>query len=359
MYFIKSLLYGIPVGIALVLELAISTSTASPMMPQPVSVSRFTPPALKKGETEPRLASFFQAGLIHFPEVSPELKFRAYSSSPFQWTKKRPISCSRFQPTLAMSQGINSLADWDMNQPCLFEDGEEQTEYQIAPSVLAALDAEAQPQVLNRNTQLKQSNPPPPPTNPDSSAAGGRRAPSACPQDAGAATTGPALTALSPTTKPGLTLAERPTFLVYVPKTSAKNAEFSLRSREGRGVYRTTVALTNTPDIISISLPAQAPPLAVGKQYTWSLAVICNPNDRVDDQFVTSMVQRSELDPTRWSQIQQSPPKEQVSLYQKADAWYDALTVLFELQRTQPNDPSVRAMWRELLQSGGVSTMIK
>lgn len=211
---------------------------------------------------------------------------------------------------------------------------------------------------LVKHSQLKQSTPPPPPTNPDSSVAGGRRAPAACPQDAEVATGGAALTALSPTTKPGLTLAERPTFLVYVPKTSAENAEFSLRSREGRGVYRTTVALSNTPDLISISLPAQTPPLEVGKQYTWSLAIICNPNDRVDDQFVTGTVQRTELAPTQLSQIQQASAKEQVSLYQNADAWYDALAVLFELQRSQPNDPSIRAMWQEFLRSGGVSTMI-
>ncbi len=291
MYFIKSLLCSIPIGIALTLELAIPHSATSLTIAQYFSVRSFTSRRapiipLFKGDTEPLLAPLFKGG----------------------WGD------------------------------------------QTVPNVAQVSEV--------KHTQLKQSNPPPPPTNPDSSAAGGRRDPMACPQDAGAATTGPALTAFSPTTKPGLTLAERPTFLVYVPKTSADNAEFSLRSRDGRGVYRTTVALTNTPDIMSITLPAQAPPLEVGKQYTWSLAVICNQNDRVEDRFVTGTVQRTELDATRWKQIQQASPKEQVSLYQKADAWYDALAVLFELQRTQPNDPSITAMWREFLQSGGVSTMI-
>jgi hypothetical protein len=307
MYFIKSLLCSIPVGIALTLELAISNSTASALMPQYFSISRFTPRRsplipLFKGETKPLLVPLFKG------------------------------------------EGR----------------GDQTEKYQLSPSLLATqLDTQAQPQVLKvKDTQLKQSNPPPPPENPDSSAPGGRRAPTACPQDAGSATAGLPLTAFSPTTKPGLTVAERPTFLVYVPKTSAENAEFSLRSRDGRGVYRTTVALTNTPDIMSITLPAQAPPLEVGKQYTWSLAVICNPNDRVEDRFVTGTVQRTELDATRRSQIQQASPKEQVSLYQKADAWYDALTVLFELQRTQPNDPNISATWREFLQAGGVSSMI-
>ena len=48
-----------------------------------------------------------QDGLIHCSAARPELKFRANSSSPLKWTKRRFISCSRFQPTLAMSQGIH------------------------------------------------------------------------------------------------------------------------------------------------------------------------------------------------------------------------------------------------------------
>lgn len=203
-------------------------------------------------------------------------------------------------------------------------------------------------------TQLAQSNPPPPPKNPGSSSPGGRRDSSACPQDADTATTEQGLTALSPTTKPGITLAERPTFFVFVPKTSAKTAEFSLRDRKGSGVYRTTLDLTKTAGIMSVNLPDQAPALEVGQEYLWSFAVICNPNDRIDDRFVTGTVQRITLEPTRLRQIQQAPPKERVSLYQKADVWYDAIAVLFELKRTQPNDPSIHTSWREFLQSGGV-----
>ncbi len=227
----------------------------------------------------------------------------------------------------------------------------------FAPSTASL--AQVQPQVLKlKNTQLKQTNPPPPPDNPDSSAAGGRRDPTSCPQDAIAPKTNPLLTALSPTTKPGSTLAERPTFLVYVPKTSAQNAEFSLRSRDGRGVYRMTIALTNTPNLISISLPAQATPLEVGKKYTWSFAIICNPSDRLEDKFVEGMVQRTEIDPTRLAKIQQTPPNQRLALYQENGIWYDAIALLFELKRAQPNDSSLNTIWREFLRSCGINTMI-
>lgn len=228
----------------------------------------------------------------------------------------------------------------------------------ITPNTAIELYGSQNPLIANvKKTQLAQSNPPPPPTNPGSSSAGGRRDPSSCPQDPGAVT-GPLLTALSPTAKPGFTLVERPTFLVYVPKTSAKNADFSLRSRSGQGVYRTMVALTNTPALIRITLPTQSTPLERGKLYTWSFAIICNPDDRLDDRFVTGMVQRIELDPTRLRQVQQAAPKEQAILYQKADIWYDALAVLFQLNRRQRSEPDMRKAWRELLQAGGVDTMI-
>ncbi|MDF5720278.1 MAG: DUF928 domain-containing protein [Rhizonema sp. PD37] len=232
----------------------------------------------------------------------------------------------------------------------------------IVPYVKAAeLDARGQQQI----SKVKDANPkpsiyppPPPPRNPDSSVPGGRRDRTACPQDTEAVTTGPLLTALSPINKPGLTLAERPTFLVYVPKTSAKTAEFSLRNQNGSGVYRTTFALTNTPGIVTISLPSNAPPLEIKKRYTWSFAVICNQSDRVEDQFVTGIVQRTELDPTRLRQIEQAVLNQRVLLYQKADIWYDALPILLKLRRSQPNDSSIGAIWREFLQSGGVDVMI-
>ena len=211
-------------------------------------------------------------------------------------------------------------------------------------------------QVQAKQIQLAQSNPPPPPTNPGSSSAGGRRDSSACPQDPIAAS--PLLTALSPTTTPGLTLEEHPTFLVYVPGTRAKNAEFSLRDREGRGIYRITVALTHTPNLISVSLPAQAAALEVGKPYTWAFAVICNPDDRLEDRFVTGSVQRAALDATRLRQIEQADPRQRLALYQANSIWYEALALLLELNHSQPNRPDLSTAWRELLQSGGVGTLI-
>lgn len=195
---------------------------------------------------------------------------------------------------------------------------------------------------------------PPPPKNPDQTTGGGTRDGGRCPQDA---MTSQPLTALSPVTKSGLTVAEHPTFLAYVPQTAAQTAEFSLFDQNNQGIYQTTFALTNTPGIVSFSLPPKAPPLEIGKDYTWSLAMICNPKNRLQDQFVRGRIRRIQLDSALMNQIEKATPKERVSLYRSAGVWYEAILTLFDLQRSQPNDPSVSAAWKELLNSGGLNSI--
>jgi hypothetical protein len=237
----------------------------------------------------------------------------------------------------------------------------------IAPSVLAKIQTQlaslpgktqSHPRTSHYNshnhTQID-AQLPPPPNNPDETRGGGTRDGGRCPQDA--MTSDQPLTALSPVTEPGLTVAERPTFLAYVPQTTAQTAEFSLFDQNNKGIYQTTFALTNTPGIVSFSLPPNAPPLEIGKDYTWSFAMICDPKNRLKDQFVRGRIRRTELNSTLMNQIEKATPKERVALYRSADVWYEALFTLFELPRSQTTDLSVNAAWKELLNSGGLNSL--
>jgi Domain of Unknown Function (DUF928) len=195
---------------------------------------------------------------------------------------------------------------------------------------------------------------PPPAPNPGTTTPGGRRDRGACPQDR--ESPNPVLTALSPTNGTGLTLAKHPTMLVYVPRTQAQSAEFSLSNAAGGKVYRTTLPLTDTPGIIRLSLPATAPPLEVGKDYVWLFAVICHPQNRFHDRFVTGEIRRVELAPAQMQTIQQATG-DRLTLYRQyrsANLWYDALITLFELRHDQSHHPKLTAVWQEFLQSAGL-----
>lgn len=211
--------------------------------------------------------------------------------------------------------------------------------------------------VHNPNLKQSESDLPLPPRNPESSSAGGRRDRNLCPQDTVGPTPSPVLTALSPVSKPGLTLADDPTFWVYVPPTSALTAEFSLRTLDDQGIYRTTLVLDDIPGLVSVTLPADAPSLEVGTSYIWSFNLVCDPSNRLEDPFVTGNIQRRELEGDRSIQPDQLPLAEQVAFYGEQGFWYDALSALMELQRTQPTDPRLDEFWRDLLRLGGLEQL--
>ncbi|HBL10208.1 MAG TPA: hypothetical protein DD379_02000 [Cyanobacteria bacterium UBA11162] len=154
----------------------------------------------------------------------------------------------------------------------------------------------------------------------------------------------------------GLTVAAYPEFFFYIPETSATKAEFVLVDSKGEEVYKFSFRITGEPGIISLSIPkfATIPPLEIGKNYRWSLSVICNPQDRLEDASVMGSIQRVEPNPTLRAELKQVTPRAQVFLYAENGIWYDALATLAALRRAYPNDWTVTSDWTTLLESVGL-----
>ncbi len=192
---------------------------------------------------------------------------------------------------------------------------------------------------------------PPGDREPDNTAGGASRDGGRCPQDA--AVESPAITPLTPATSQGLTVAEHPTIFVYVPETSAQTAFFSLRDREEDYYYQSTLPLPSTPGIVSVELPADAPALEVGKDYYWSFVTVCGTSLSVDDPRVEGQIQRLAATPDRLSQLEALSPLEQAVFYGADGIWYDTLTALAELERSQPDNAS----WNTFLESVGLAAI--
>ena len=96
------------------------------------------------------------------------------------------------------------------------------------------------------------------------------------------AASGPAaLIAVLPQSFYGTTLSERPTVMVYIPASNAKEAVFSIKDEAGNMHHKMTIPVAGS-GAIAVKLPADAPALAVGKNYHWFLAV------KVDGQLSPS-----------------------------------------------------------------------
>ncbi|MGQ4648471.1 DUF928 domain-containing protein [Lyngbya aestuarii] len=190
---------------------------------------------------------------------------------------------------------------------------------------------------------------------PENTEGGATRDGGKCPQDATVQT--PYVTPLMPANQEGLTVMKRPQFLIYVPQTVAKKAFFSLKEKGGNYSYQTTVPISNTPGVISFKLPVDAPVLEIGQDYQWSFVLICDQSLRPDDPWVQGKIKRVEPNPTLSRQLENSSKLELAALYQANGLWYDALAILSELKRSQPNDVALTDTWEKLLKSVGLGEL--
>jgi len=159
------------------------------------------------------------------------------------------------------------------------------------------------------------------------------------------------LTLLTPAHQEGLTIAERPTFFFYVPQASAQKAEFTLISQDEEYAYQTSLSLDSKGGVFQFQLPAEAPPLEIGKSYQWSVALICNQQERTEDIVVQGQIRRTEASPTLVAQLKSATPLQRAALYGKAGIWYDTVQTLAKLQLSEPNNSNLVTAWRQLLQS--------
>lgn len=168
------------------------------------------------------------------------------------------------------------------------------------------------------------------------------------------------LVALLPETNLGLTTQAHPTFFAALPPTTATAAEFVLY-HEGTDelIYSTAFEITGDAGIASIQLPDQAGqiPLEVGENYYWYFTIVCNPEDRSADMTVQGGVQRVAPDSSLLNQVEAAQPQEIPSIYAEAGIWHEALSTLVDLNRTNPNDPTIHANLSALLGSVGLEAI--
>ncbi|WP_026098242.1 DUF928 domain-containing protein [Kamptonema formosum] len=158
------------------------------------------------------------------------------------------------------------------------------------------------------------------------------------------------LTALMPGNNVWTTVVANPTLFVYVPKTNAKEAEFSVLDAQGKDVYLEKVKLTGEAGVVKVTMPESAE-LKTGKDYTWSFSIVCNAQERSGDIYVRGVLQRTELSAGLKSELEKAAPLEQAQIYAKAQVWNETLALLAQLRNSSPQE------WEQLLKSVGLEAI--
>lgn len=217
------------------------------------------------------------------------------------------------------------------------------------PTVVPPAWAQAPDQKTIQGTQIIFNDPTPPQ---QGSPSGRQR---------GGASRGPcrqfeALTALVPATKGvvwGQTVSDRPAFWFYLPSALTENTpiEFVVQDADDNYIYNTRITAPNTKSgLIRLSIPATAKSLEVGKAYTWTLSVYCDPAKPSSSVFVKGSVQRVPVNTDLQRRLKSTTPSAQVSLYAANGIWYETFDTLAVLYRETPRDRAIASAWANLLQ---------
>ncbi|MEH1940489.1 MAG: DUF928 domain-containing protein [Nostoc sp.] len=174
-----------------------------------------------------------------------------------------------------------------------------------------------------------------------------------------ASTTEPAaLIALLPQNFYGTTVSERPTILVYLPTSNAQEALFSLKDEAGNMQYQMNIPVAGKTGVIAIKLPANAPALAVGKNYQWLLAVKVDGQLGPSTPYIDGWVQRIQPSAELATAMQEQDALKRATVLGKNGVWYDCVATLASAYTTQPNNATLRKQWEELLSSVSLKEIV-
>ena len=164
------------------------------------------------------------------------------------------------------------------------------------------------------------------------------------------------VTLLTPESNSGLTASARPTFIANIDQNSANQVFFSLKNGDESYFFEMTMSLPSSDSqLVKFPLPENAPPLEVGEQYRWSVAVICGNKLGPDSPWASGWVERVET--VDREAVEALQPLEQASHYGKAGLWYDTVAVL--ANHRENNGTDADTAWAQLLNDGGIKADIK
>lgn len=157
--------------------------------------------------------------------------------------------------------------------------------------------------------------------------------------------------ALMPKKNFGLTFEKHPSVFISLRKTSAKRVVIAVRDEIGQYYERAFLPITTNGEIVSFKLPTEKSPLIIGKNYQWSLVVVCGNKVEPDDPIFSGWVQRVAITPQIDKELVNKPPIWRAKWYGERGYWYEMLLSIEEAKKTQPNNAQLNTLLHKFWQS--------
>ncbi|KAF3888939.1 MULTISPECIES: DUF928 domain-containing protein [Nostocales] len=166
------------------------------------------------------------------------------------------------------------------------------------------------------------------------------------------------LNLLTPTNHIARTTLSHPTFLWSVSESTDRVMVFTLTAPGSiQPVYQKRMK-ADKAGIMSLELPQSSPELAVGKEYRWTVTLMCNEKRPSENINARAWIERVEISPNLSQQLTTANSERDRALaYTQLGIWYDGLAILNKLQAANPTDRQVFNSFISLLEQIGLNNV--
>jgi hypothetical protein len=185
---------------------------------------------------------------------------------------------------------------------------------------------------------------------PDDTSSAGSRNGLKCEQDKNTQT----IQAIMPSRNYGLTLEERPSIFVYLADTSAQQVVLILQDESADYYQRAFLPIVDRAGITSFTLPEDKSAPIAGKNYQWSLVIVCGETVQPDDPVLYGWVQRVEASPQQERELAQKSEVDRIAWLAQNGYWYDAIAEIDRVRHLSPGNAQLESFWQNVLEMAGV-----
>lgn len=111
--------------------------------------------------------------------------------------------------------------------------------------------------------------------------------------------------------------------------------------------------------IVQLDLPQEIPQLVEGKEYRWTVSIVCNENNPAENIYAQSWIKRVRITPNLKQKLGTvTQERERAAVYAQNGVWYDASATIYKALQEAPRDRLTSEYLTKLLEQVGLSNLV-
>ncbi len=164
------------------------------------------------------------------------------------------------------------------------------------------------------------------------------------------------LNLLTPNDHIAQTVSAYPTFLWHLSNGTTASMVFTLVEPGKPKPIFTQQVKADKPGIVKLEVPANIPELAVGKEYRWTVALICSDKRPSENIYARAWIERVHPSPDLNQKIATArSDADRALIYAQSGIWIDAVSALYQVHIANPGETEALNTLNALLKQVGIT----